>query len=313
MRQDAISIEQAVYGCDSGGCRLLARSPGFLDDWLPTAEQLCSGFGKRPKGVACPACLFARPFRKHHVAVVQVADQGIDAEGRPHMLAFRFLVLARSDYVVLGGDPFAIADPFPAPWAARGDLPVLVGPQDWAAPRTVQQVQEVLQRPNDGPNLLGGVQVLVDGGRLVFERAAPDTRLLRALWTLLPTSTRCDLWPASFAFSNVLGFDAVVTADAGGEEYAGYLRGDQAGDYPEGRYELNLQIAAEAGDQDELDTLLARRSRKETWRLGLLILGMCLVLAIVGNLLMPPPPPVVRKPAPVKQDMQNKTRINGGG
>ena len=102
------------------------------------------------------------------------------------------------------------------------------------------------------------------------------------------TSVRTEFWPASFAFGNALHFDALVVPNAGGEEYAGYIHGEQAGDYPEGRYELNLQIAAENGDQRELDALFARRSRKETWRLGLILLGMCLLVAILGNWLMPP-------------------------
>jgi hypothetical protein len=312
MRKGPILIEQALYENHGGRYRLLAHSSGFQDGWLPTAEQLCSGFGERPPGLACPACLFAQPFGKRHVAVVQASDQGSDEAGQPRALVFRFLVLGRSDYCDLGGDPFAIADQFPAPWAARGDLPALVWPQDVRVVRTVEPVREVLQRPQEGPNLLGGAQVLVDGGRLVFERPAPATELLRGLWTLLPTSTRSELWPASFAFSNALGFDALVTVDAAGEEYAGYVWGEEAGDYPEGRYELHLQIAAEARDQAELDALFARRSRKETWRLGLIILGTCFVLAVVGNLLFPPPPPEVRKPPARRQQFRFEPPRNVG-
>ena len=44
---DAI-VEQALYGSrDAGGYRFLARSPGFRDEWLSEAEQLCTGFGER--------------------------------------------------------------------------------------------------------------------------------------------------------------------------------------------------------------------------------------------------------------------------
>src|SRR6516225_6967049 len=137
MKDQTIAIEQAMYLVQgNSGYRLLARSPGFVDDWLPLAEQLCSGFGKRPAGVACPACLFAQPFGKRQVAVVQVADQGSDHAGRPAGLGFRLLILAGSDYLKLGGDPFLIADRFPAPWTARGELPTLVGPAEWP-PRTV--------------------------------------------------------------------------------------------------------------------------------------------------------------------------------
>jgi len=31
----------------------------------------------------CPLAVFARPFGKKHVAIVQVADQGSDDTGRP--------------------------------------------------------------------------------------------------------------------------------------------------------------------------------------------------------------------------------------
>jgi hypothetical protein len=303
MKDKPIVIEQAIYliqGNDDP--RLLARSPGFPDDWLPLAEPLCSGFGKRPAGIACPACLFAQPFGKRQVAVVQVADQGLDNADRPAGLGFRVLILARPDYINLGGDPFVIADQFPVPWAARGALPALLWPAKLPASPTVAHLQEILQRAEEGPNLLGGSQILIDGGRLVFERPAPDSEAIRNLWTLLPMSTRCELWPATFAFSNALGFHAVVTPDAGTDEFAGYIRSEQAGDYPEGRYELNLQIAIESGDQSEVDALLARRSRRETWRLGLYVLATCLVMAGVCNWLMPPPAPARKPhwPAPVK-------------
>src|SRR5262245_57409097 len=125
-----IPIEQAIYGDqDAGGYRFLAQSPGFADDWLPLAERLCTGFGERPAGVLCPECVFANPFGKHHVAVVQVADQGKDDAGRPGALGFRLLILPRWEYANLIADPFAIAESFPPPWQARGELPTL----NWSA------------------------------------------------------------------------------------------------------------------------------------------------------------------------------------
>src|SRR5262245_32283533 len=106
-----ITLEQAVYGSQAGrGYCFLARSSGFLDDWLAEAERLCTGFGERPPGVACPACVFARPFGRRHIAIVQAADQGRDDAGRPGALAFHLLLLLRTDYEALGGDPFALAD-----------------------------------------------------------------------------------------------------------------------------------------------------------------------------------------------------------
>jgi hypothetical protein len=156
--------------------------------------------------------------------------------------------------------------------------------------RTVEHVQQVLKRDGDSPTLLGGAQVLVDGGRVVFERPGPAPDLIRGLWTLLPTQTRGQLWPATFAFSNRLGFHALVVPKARGVEYSGYVNEEQAGSYPEGRYELNLQIAAEAGDQKELDILFARRGRAETWRFALFLLFFIAVLLFVLNLVSPTPP-----------------------
>jgi hypothetical protein len=70
-------IEQAIYGGhDVGGYRFLARSPGFVDEWLPVAQRLCTGFGDRPAGVYCPPAVFALPFGARHEDVLQEAQRG---------------------------------------------------------------------------------------------------------------------------------------------------------------------------------------------------------------------------------------------
>ena len=92
-------------------------------------------------------------------------------------------------------------------------------------------------------------------------------------------------WPASFAFSNRLGFHVLAIPRAEGAEFTDYLREDQTGDYPEGRYEHGLQIAAEAGDQRELDRLFDRRSRKEVLRLAVFLMVAAVLLAVVMNCL----------------------------
>jgi hypothetical protein len=303
-----IPIEQAILSRSGDAIRLLARSPGFRDDWQAEAEQLAAGFGDRLEGVACPAAVFARPLGKGHVAIVQVADQGVNEAGRAVALGFHVLAVPRDAYTKWWGDPFPLADRVPPAWQTRGSLPALTWPAEPLPPRTVTEVQRVLKRTKAGalpededipadwdpedlaapedalsPALLGGVQVLVDGGRLVFERPAPDPGLIRGLWTLLPTSTRCHLWPASFAFGNALGFDALAVPPAARntrDGYPGYTDEDQACEYPQGYYELNLQIAAEAGNQGDLDRLFARRSGGETWRLVLTLLVVFSALAV---------------------------------
>ncbi|HTU19045.1 MAG TPA: hypothetical protein VMG10_13375 [Gemmataceae bacterium] len=283
-------IEQAIYGDqDKGGYRFLARSAGFHDDWLVEAERLCTGFGERPGGVACPDCVFARPFGRHHVAIVQAADQGQDDTGRPGALAFHLLILPGTLYRELGGDPFYIAEQFPPPWQKRGELPCLTWTAGVVPPRSAAMLQKTLNVPHSA-TLLGGVQILLDGGRLVFERAGPDPAILRSLWALLPTRERCDLWPASFAFSNDHQFDAVVVPRASGPEYEHYITEEKAGDYPEGRYECNLQSAIETGDQREIDALL-NYSRSRMLRLIVFLAVIIVLLSLAMLQLLPGPPP----------------------
>jgi hypothetical protein len=298
-----IPIEQALYRRPAHEAPVFAaHSPGFRDEWRAEAEWLLTAFGEPTAGARCPQAVFAYPFGKQHVAVVQVTDQVPAAA-----LAFRLLVLPRDAYGKLLGDPFAVSDRFPPSWDAR-ELPSLSLPAVALPPRTVDDVRRVLQRVKSGallegedisedgeirrtvensesPALLGGVQLLVDGGKLVFIRPAPDTDLVRGLWTLLPTSTRAHLWPASFAFGNTLEFDAVVVPRAPSEDFPGYTTEEQAADYPEGRYELRLQTAAEAGDQGALDSLLCRRSTAETWKLGLTLVFLVTFLSVVSRLL----------------------------
>ena len=56
---------------------------------------------------------------------------------------------------------------------------------------------------------------------------------------------------------------------------------EQAGDYPQGRYELGLQIAVESGDEAELARLLSRRSSRQAMRLMFRILLAALVIGLV--------------------------------
>src|SRR5262249_12054772 len=101
-------------------------------------------------------------------------------------------------------------------------------------------------------------------------------------------------WPATFAFANTLEFDIVVLPRVDPVALPGYLLEAHAGDYPPGRYEHALQIAAEAGDQHEIDRLFSRRSSRETRRLALTLVAIALLLPLAANWLIPGPPP----PAP---------------
>jgi hypothetical protein len=273
-------VEQLLCRIANDAFDVLGRSPGFGESWLPEAERLCRGFGARPDGVTCPAAVFAYPFGPEHVVIIQVADLA-EPTGA---LGFRFLILPRRLYSNFIADPFRVSDEFPPAWVPRFELPELSWPDDPPPRRTIAQLQHVLQT-GCSPTLLGAVQALIDGGRLVFERPAPSLQLVRDLWQLLPYSSQAELWPATFAFGNDIGFDVLVVPKTAGLPLDRYITEEQANDYPQGRYELNLQIAIEDGSQPHLDHLLNRRSSRQTLRLAVFLLfGSIILTAVVGLL-----------------------------
>lgn len=303
-------IEQAIYGGhDPGGYRFLARSAGFRDDWLPLAEALCTGFGDRPAGATCPFAVFARPFGRDHVAVVQVADQGQDDAGRPGALAFRLLVVPARLYAGVESDPFLLSDRFPPDWAARGELAVLTWEGGAPPARTVAQLRRVLDvAPPLTASLLGGVQVLIDGGRIAFQRSHPEPDLIRGLWMLLPASSRGEMWPATFAFGNAHGFHVLAVPDNKGPGLERHSDGDEAGGYPEGRYEYAIQKAVEDEDQASVDALLARSTRGQMIRLALFLLAVL----VIGVVLMKVPLGVRHEaPEPEKKGEKKASREGG--
>jgi hypothetical protein len=285
-------IEQATYlAPDSGGFQLLAHSPGFRKDWLLAAERLCSVLGKPPAGGPRPDCVFAQPFGAGRVAVVLAA-------GRPDALAFRLLILPAVSYAASGGDPFAIADRFTPDWQAHGELPALEWADEPPPERTVESIQKLLKAPHSA-FLLGGVQALLEGGRLVVERSTADEFLLRGLWALLPTGDRCRMWPASFAYHNGGQFHVVVVPAGAAPGPEGYIDEEEAADYPEGRYEVQLQQAAEAGDQRHIDALFSGRKRAGVLRLVLLLLALVVLNLPFAMMFLPPPPAAHPAIAPV--------------
>jgi|SRR5262245_15843307 len=261
-------IAQAVLG--DGG--LFLRSAEFDEEWLAEAERIVAGFAL-PSNASAPDCLFAVAFARRRVAVVSVSGR-----------RFRFLVLPRALYDIIP-DPFAIADRFPPRWEGSGPLESYEWPEEPLPHRTVAQLDPIFKH-GDGPFLLGACQVLVDSGRIAIVREQPDSKVCRDLWNLLPDSIRRQTWPATFAYSTALGFGLVVLPSVPDGGIPGYLTEDQARDYPESRYERELQIAVEHGDQRTVDRLFARRSSTETLRLALWLVLGATVLSFATRFLM---------------------------
>jgi hypothetical protein len=260
------SIAQVVVGDNA----IVAQSDDFDDTWRPDIDRVVEGFGL-PAGVNAPECLFALPLNRRFVTVVSVLGR-----------RFRFLILPRSLYDVIP-DPFAIAARFPPKW--DGPLPSLEWPEEPLPPRTVAQLDAIFKY-GDGPFLYGACQTLVDTGRIAIERDSPQPDLCRSLWNLLPASTQRRTSVATFAYSTALGFGLAVLPTVPNGGIPGYLSEDQARDYPESRYERELQFAVEHNDQRSLDRLLARRSSAETLRLAIWILLGAVAFTVVTRILM---------------------------
>jgi hypothetical protein len=246
--------------------RVLARSDDFLEDWVPEAERIVSAYGP-PAGSVSPEALFTTRFGRKHLAIVSVSGS-----------SFRFLILSRPLWEAIP-DPFAIADRFPPTFNAKGPLPSLMWPEEPLPRRTVAELDAVF-KAGDGPFLLGACQTLVDSGRIIVRRDGPDPKVCRELWALLPDSIRRQTLVATFAHSLDLGFGLAVMPAIPDTGVTGYLTEDQARDYPESRYERELQTAVEHGDQRTLDRLLARRSSAETLRLAVWVLVCTALIAL---------------------------------
>jgi hypothetical protein len=262
------SIAQAVLG-DGGR---FSRSEDFDEAWRAEAERVIDGFGL-PPGTSAPDCLFAVPFARRRVAVVSV-------RGRQ----FRFLILPKALYEVIP-DPFAIADRFPPYWERATSLPTLEWPAEPLPRRTVAQLDAIFKH-GDGPFLLGACQTLVDSGRILVVRDEPDPRLCRDVWNLIPDSTRRQTWMATFAYSTDLTFGLAVLPRLPEGGVPGYLTEDQTRDYPESRYERELQVAVEHNDQRTVDRLLARRTSAETLRLALWLVLAAAVVSLGTRIAM---------------------------
>ncbi len=255
-----------------GDGRIYAQSDNFDSGWQPEVERIIEGFGL-PTGVLAPDSLFAVPFSRRQVAIVSVSGR-----------RFRFLILSRPLYDVIP-DPFAIAERYPPRWEAAGTLAAIEWPEEPLPRRTVARLDAIFKH-GDGPFLLGACQTLVDSGRIAIRRDQPDANLFRDVWTLLPDSTQRQTWPATWAYSNQLGFGLVALPNIPAGGMPGYLSDEQVRDYPESRYERELQVAVEHNDQRTIDRLMARRTSAETLRLAMWIVIGAAALSVLARILM---------------------------
>ncbi len=268
-----MAIRQILVIRHGGEPKIVAKSQNVDFELEEAAVRMAVKYGARPDGAVCPSAVFAKEIDRARVAVAQVADRPDGSVNPP--LAIRFLIFSRDIYAYLG-DPFEIADRLPANFDARGTLDELNWTFDPFPPRRVEDLREIL-KAGDSQFLLGAAQALLDGARLAIVRP-PDDSTIRDLWRLLPDRVRCELWPASFAFCNELNFHAAALPSP----VPGFLTDEQCKDYPEGRYELAMQVSIESGDQAEVTRLLNRQSSTSVLKLAAaMVLFAFLVAAIL--------------------------------
>lgn len=251
-----------------------ATSPGWVDEWCDELLKLYDQFAQ-PDGEPAAAALFVQPLSAGNwLAVVRTAPSGDAA-------SLHALVLRAEDYADLGADPFWLADRLPA--IAARDLPTLEVKWGRVPRRTAEGLRPLIEPPR-AALLLGGAQVLVDGGRLCLKRDGPDEQLVRDIWALLPYGTRAEVYPSTYAFSTELNLHVRVVPESVAVP-AGHNDEDAAQDYPQSRYEHNLEVAIRNDDQPELDRLFARRGAGQAMRLAAVILVLMMLLSLAMRFL----------------------------
>lgn len=252
-------IRQVILNSDG---RVRAKSPQLDFSIEEAIQTLAACFG-----TISGRSLFVQPIAHNHVAIGR-----FDPEH-----GFYFLILGQPLYDALG-DPFAIAERYPPDWSASGELALLNWPADPLPQRTTAELDALL-KTGDGPFWLGAAQALLDGGRIAIKHSGSTEGVIRAIWQLLPAHSRTELWPATLAANDELEFHLFALVELPTNLPEGVLTEDQTRDYPEGRYELGLQVAIEAGDQAELTRLFLRRSSRETMRLAAYLVTGAVLLA----------------------------------
>jgi hypothetical protein len=207
------------------------------------------------------------------VAIARVRKKAEDVS-----IYFDLLILGATLYSHLA-DPFALSDRYPPTWDFQ-HLETLTWPPEPLPPRLAIDLQPILKGP-DPAFMLGATQAIVDGGRLLIRSSDPANTLLRSLWQLLPVSTQHTVTMATLTFNVQPSFQVAAVPQVPTEGIEGFLTEEQCRDYPEGRYERDLEWAINTGNQRDLNQLLFRRSSAETLRLAIFILIAVTLLAIV--------------------------------
>ena len=171
-------------------------------------------------------------------------------------------------------DPFLISDRFPPGQSA----PDMDWPEEPSPPRTAALL-EATHVGGNGPLLLGVTQAVVDGARVLLLENTTEPTFVRDLWTMLPNATRIEAGLSSALPTLHPRINFAILPTLPSPMPTGYLNERMVLDYPEGRYERDLQFAFEAHDERGVQELLLRRSGREMLRMGV----WAVVILLVGS------------------------------
>ncbi|MFO0936052.1 MAG: hypothetical protein U0798_05980 [Gemmataceae bacterium] len=273
----SITLPQLSLIRDSSGPRVLGRSPEIPFEVEEQALSIVLRFGARGSASTIPAGTF---LLKSRTGDRLFLGSFAESPGLESTLLFRLTYFAHKFRPLV--DPFRFAERFPAN-GAKGELPLI----DWEPVpephRPVEAIRELL-KTGDSPLLLGVTQALLDGCKIAISTKEASPEFVQQVWQLMPEMARWETTFTTFAASVELNVDLAVVAE-GVPIPPGFLTAEQARDYPEGRYELSLQLAAEEGNQHKLDKLFSRKTSNQVLRMVITMIVFAFIAIVIIRLL----------------------------
>lgn len=269
------SFAQLTIHRDTAGPRVVGRSSNILFDWEEEALKFVVRFGQCTEQVESHSGVFVSPMLPNGVSFVGICL--IRNDGSPDLFRIA-IVLHRERFEI---DPWLFAKQFEQS-NEKGDLETISVDKLWPINRTVDEIQSIL-KSGDSPLLLGSSQALIDGCKIIVNQSEVNHDFIHNLWNLLPNQSRKELSFSTIVFSVENRFDISVMPEEI-RPSQGFLTAEQVRDYPEGRYELALQLAAESGDQRELDRLFARKTSSQMLKLVISMIAFAFIVIILMKL-----------------------------
>lgn len=270
------SFGQLTIHRDTAGPRVVGRSPNISFEWEEEALKFVVRYGQRTEQGESLIGVFASPKLPNGVSFI--GTYLFRNDGSPEV--FRIVIVNHRERIEI--DPWLLAKQFEQS-NEKGDLETISIDQLWPANRTADEIQTIL-KSGDSPLLLGSAQALLDGCKIIVSHSEANHDFIRDLWNLLPNQSRKELSFSTIVFSAENRFDLSVMPE-GSRPLQGFLTAEQVRDYPEGRYELALQLAAESRDQRELDRLFARKTSSQMLKLVISMIAFAFIVIIVMKLI----------------------------